>query len=983
MALYTIPPGHAFVDALAQGLLERAGGDPLALAAMLVLLPTRRACRSLREAFLRISEGRPMLLPRMMPLGELDEDELVLGGDATGDALDLPPALSGLKRQILLARLVMAMGGGRGGQDPTPDQAALLAAELARLLDQVQTEGLSFERLAALVPETYADHWQITLDFLKILTASWPEILEEMGALDSAERRNLVLRAQAETWRKAPPASPVIAAGSTGSIPATADLLATIAGLAQGCVVLPGLDTDLDEPSWQELDPAHPQYGLKKLLERIGADRAAVADWTGRGAPNPARNRLVSETMRPAATTEAWRSLPRLPGEALSGLSRIDCANPREEAGTIALIMREALQQEGATCALVTLDRSLARRVSSELERWGIGLDDSAGRPLAATPPGAFLRLLVRMMAEECAPLPLLALLKHPLAAGGDQETRFRSQVRLLERMVLRGPRPEAGIDGLLHALPEKAQRLRPWLTSLKGLLAPFATLMAEPKADLRALVRAHMECAEALAATDREAGAARLWKGEAGEVAARFAAELEEAAGPLGEIAPSRYPALLDALMGGQMVRPLFGGHPRLHVWGPLEARLQHADTLILGGLNEGTWPPEIQVDPWMSRPMREAFGLEPPERRHGLSAHDFAQALCAPKIVLTRAVKVDGVQTVPSRWLLRLDAVLDASGLLEDEQRRASWDHPPWPHWHEGMDRPAAVRAARAPEPRPPLAARPRRLSVTEIETWMRDPYAIYAKHVLGLRALDPLDADPGAADYGSLVHDSLEHFLRDNPDRLGADALERLLAAGRATFEEALAAPGIWAFWWPRFESVARWVIARETERRPRIVSISAEISGALELEGPGGKFLLTAKADRIDRTAEGKLEILDYKTGQPPGPKEVKAGFAPQLPLEAAMARLGGFKDLAAAPVDALIYWRLKGGEDGGEERAAGDDPAALADAALAGLQALIDTFDDERTPYQARPHPDKAPKYSDYLHLARVKEWATAGEDGDE
>lgn len=970
--VFTIPPGLPFVDTLAAGLMDKAGGDPLKLAEMIVLLPNRRACRSLRDAFLRLSGGRPLLLPRMRPIDAVDEDEMVL---SASEPLDIPPAIEPVERQLLLTRLVLAMGGGRGGVKPTPDQAARLAAELASLIDAVQIERLDWSRLGSLVPEDYAAHWQITLDFLELVTQAWPAILSERGLLDPQERVNRALDLMAQSWRETPPDFPVIAAGSTGSRPATADLLAVIAALPQGSVILPGLDCGLDEAGWAALDASHPQHGLKKLLDRLGLDRHRIPTFGRAPDPRAARSRLLSEALRPAATCEAWRDLPQWPETALSDVARLDAPGPREEAGAIALMLRQALETDGFTAALVTPDRNLARRVATELERWDISIDDSAGKPLALTEPGAFLRLVSAMVAERFSPHATLACLKHPMAAGGEDKAAFRAKVRRLDKRALRGARPAEGVAGLRAAAggDDKLGRL---LDGLAALTSPFAALMARETAPFAELVRAHMELAESLAGDDMLPGAARLWAGEAGEAAARFAAELAHAAPALGDIPTFAYGALLDQLLAGQVVRPHWGRHPRLFIWGPIEARLQHADLMVLGGLNEGTWPPQADADPWMSRPMREAFGLPPHERRVGLSAHDFAQGFAASRVVLTRSVRVDGTPTVPSRWLMRLDAIREAAGLEFGE------DATPWLDWHHVLDS-APRLAVQRPAPRPPVEARPRALSVTEIETWMRDPYAIYARHVLGLRALDPIDADPGAAEYGSLVHKAIELFLRRYPDTLPPDAEAKLVEVGREVFAETLSRPGLWAFWWPRFLSVARWVVAHEDARRSVVARVVPEVKGSLEIVAPAGPFTISARADRIDVLSDGTLALIDYKTGQPPSAREVAAGYAPQLPLEAAIARNGGFEDVPAAEVSRLLYWRLKGGEDGGEEKSAGDDPTQLAAEAVEGLAALVAVFDDPATPYEARPHPDYAPRYSDYLHLARVREWASTGEDGEE
>jgi len=979
--VFSIDPGRSFVDALAAGILAETGDDAAALARVTVLLPTRRACRALREAFLRRGGGRPLLLPTLTPLGDVDEDEILLGAwgaeEAVGAqvAADIPPAIGSLRRRLLLTRLILA-DKTRGA---TPDQAARLAGELARLIDQVHTERLDFARLKDLVPDDFAEHWRMTLDFLTIVTESWPKVLAEEGAIDPAERRNRLLEAQATTWRQRPPAHPIIAAGSTGTIPATADLLDAVARLPRGAVVLPGLDHDADDVTWSNLESTHPQYGMARLLDRLGVARADVREWPAPGMTTVPTTRaaLINQALRPA---DAGRGDERLDPRALDGVTRVDTAGPHEEAGVIALVLRQALENENATAALVTPDRTLARRVTAELARWGIAVDDSAGQPLGETPPGAFLRLGARMVAEALAPVALLATLKHPLAAGGFKPARFRALARRLEIMVLRGPRPAPGITGLRAAVAAGDKDLLALVDRLERITAPFTRLPNGPAASFRGLLRAHITMTEALAATDRQTGAERLWAGEAGEAAAAFIAELDEAAHDMPPIAGDAYPALLESLLAGLAVRPRYGRHPRLHIWGLLEARLQHADVLILGGLNEGTWPPEARPSPWMSRPMMERFGLPLPERRIGLTAHDFAQAFSAPTVTLTRAVRVEGTPTVPSRWLLRLANLVKGTDL---EERFA--DPGAWRPWQALLDTPTTTLPPVRPAPIPPVDARPRKLSVTQIETWMRDPYSIYARHVLKLAALDPIDADPGAADYGNFIHSALDAFVKTipAPAPLPQDSYERLLAIGRQAFGTALDRPGVWAFWWPRFERVARWFLAIEATRRAALTASASEIKGSLWVDGPAGRFELTAKADRIDRQRDGTLVLIDYKTGAPPSSNEVAAGFAPQLPLEALIAEAGGFAGVPKATVAALEYWRLRGADPAGERRVIGDDPRPLIDEARAGLHALIAAFDRPETPYEARPRPDKAPPFSDYEHLARVKEWASGfGEDGE-
>jgi len=994
-AVYTIPAGVSFVDAFAAGLRELLGEAPEALAAARILLPTRRACRSLTLAFVRQAGGRPLLLPRMTPLGDLDEDEVsfdemtaMLGAAGA----EIPPAIPALRRQLLLARhVVRVMGSAR----TTPAQAAQLAGELGRLFDQIHTERLDIAGLDGLVPDDLARHWQVTLEFLRPIATQWQETLRAEGCIDPADRRRRLLEAQAAAWRMSPPTTPVIAAGSTGSLPATADLMAVIAGLPQGAVVLPGLDTASDAATWKAIDveaddpafasaQAHPQFGLAHLLRRLGVERASVRPWPAPGVadPLPARADLLARALAPASCPPA-APIEAADARAFAGVTLVAAASPEEEARTIALLMRGVLEAPDRTAALVTPDRALARRVAVELHRWDIAVDDSGGRPLAETPPAAFLRLIAQAAAEALAPVPLLAVLGHPLAAGGRAPAAFRSAVRALELRALRGLRPAPGIDGLRRAASRKDganDRVLVIVDTIEVALHPLIRLFEQPSVSPAEILAAQIAAAEALAATDQLPGAARLWAGDDGEALAGFAAELAEALRQDQPMPPSEWPELFDVLLAGRAVRPRWGRHPRLAIWGPLEARLQHADVTILGGLNEESWPPRAHPGPWMSRPMLAAFGLPLPERRIGLSAHDFCQGFAAPEVWLTRAARREGAPTVPCRWLLRLQVLLHATAWPQESAARAA----PWLHWQRLLDAPGDIAPVSPPAPTPPLTARPRQLSVTQIETWIRDPYAVYARHVLRLRPLEPLDAEPEAADFGTFVHTAINAFLRDpsGADEDAAEACARLQEHGRRAFGDLLERPAVRAFWWPRFQRIARWFVINEASRRDGLLSSFSEIEGRMEITAPGGPFLLTAKADRIDHLLDGSLCVVDYKTGAPPSAKDVETGGAPQLPLEAAIARAGGFPGIpAGVSVSAMEYWHLPGDEAGGSccpaaKKAVPDD---LAQNAAERLAALVATFDDPATPYAALPRPHLAPRFSDYAHLARVKEWTAEAE----
>ena len=1071
----SIPAGVSFADTLAVALLREADGDPLKLAEMTVLLPNRRACRTLQEAFLRNAFSSPdlsadadmrrrwdgqgggsrrtiaenlrslpppqpspilgegelrssaSLLPRLMPIGDLDSDDLsVLGGALFGAAADIPPAIGELKRRMLLARLIMAAPA-RGGPRANAirlDQAAQLAAELARLLDQVETERKDLSALEGLVPESLAEHWQLTINFLDILRRAWPEILADEGAIDPADRRNRLLDLQRAVWEAAPPSAPIIAAGSTGSIPAAADLMHTIARLPRGAVYLPGLDRAPSDEDWQAIaeDPSHPQYGLAHLLMRFEITRDAVTDVVipppptrgrvgvgeasddslapERGFPLPTlpqfggggiRAEIVSAALLPAECTHGWKEraetmLPLEVGAAMAGVTRIDCQSEREEAQIIALALRRFVaEREDGVAALVTPDRTLARRVAGELKRWRIEIDDSAGQPLSQTAPGAYLLALCDAAAQEWSPIPLLALLKHPLAAARRTLGSLRRSARRLDCKVLRGPRPAPGWDGLRQAIDTRTRDEHAplsaidaeKLTRIVGALARATEAMADwtekrpPIERLRALVAS----AEALAATDAESGVQRLWRGEAGEALSDFVHDALQSFAGLPGVAAEDFTALMLELLSGVAVRPRFGKHPRLAIWGPLEARLQQADLLVLGSLNEATWPAESAIDPWLNRPMRHSFGLPAPERKIGLSAHDFQQAMGAPKVLLTRAERVDGAPTVPSRWLLRLDAFLTcaAEGLPSNTgalERRLA----------HVIDRPQTVKPGVRPKPRPGAARRPAQLSVTQIEAWRRNPYAIYARHILRLKKLDPLDQDPGAADLGNAVHKALHAFTERFPHALPSDALALLRADGEEAFRPWLDRPNVWAFWQPRFQRIAAWWLGVERGRRTALMTaIATERKGELALPGLVSPFTLTARADRIDVWRDGGLTIIDYKTGTLPKKEDIELGFAPQLTLEAAMALAGAFQGVAGSAIAELAHWKLSGNREGGAVDRVKGDLTALADAAISGLIALVRDFSDDNAAYAATPDAAYAPTYDDYAHLARNTEWLSERE----
>jgi ATP-dependent helicase/nuclease subunit B len=1021
--LYTIPPSAPFLSTLARavlaGDLPAACGtkpDPLDLPRAVIYLPTRRAVRALRDAFLDAAGGAAVLLPSIRALGDPDEDEaIIFGGEGdteegfarAGGARAIDP----LERRLALMRLVLAWskrlhesGEASPGQPvppiATPAQASYLAADLGILMDFIESEEVDLSALEDLAPEDYAEHWAKTVDFLRIVTEHWPAHLSEQGLVSPTARRNALMDFEAGRLRAYPPTGPVIAAGSTGTVPATARLLKVIASLPNGAVVLPGLDFSLDAESWASLPehPEHPQAGMAKLLTELGASREDVSYVPG-SAPDErqqARLDFASEVLRPAGETDRWQTYLESDGAraqlagGLAGLQAIETPTAHDEAEAIALVLRETVETPGKTAALITPDRTLARRVAARLKAYDLVIDDSAGVPVARTLPGGFLDLIAAVSADF-APPELMALLKHPLALLGREPATIREAARILERIAFRDVYVGQGLAGAAEAVkaaPDKESRRRnavgiedqrialKLIDDLRGAFAPLSALFADAALHTAAeFAGAHVAAAEALA-SDSAGSSSHLWQGTAGEAMSVLLAELIAQGGKV-QLAPADYAPFYRSLLAGRVARPRRPAHPRLFIWGPLEARLQQPDVVILGSLNEGVWPRPQEASPWLSRPMAAKLGLPPPERRIGLSAHDFAQALGAPTVYLSRAVKADGVPTVPSRWLQRLNAIIEAAELKE---RIVSAQ--PWASWARERDAAPAFAPVDPPRPCPPVEARPRRLSVTRIEHLLANPYAIFARYILGLEAMKPLGELPDNAMRGQIVHHALHQFALNHPKHLPADIAAELIASADDLLSALGGSPRVEAFWRPGFARFAKWFAETEPTRRSGIERVMTEVDGALDLEVERG-FRLTARADRIDLREDGGVVIYDYKTGRVPTVSQVDKLYAPQLPLEAAIVAGGGFVTVGAREVRGLQYVRASGRGEGGEEQpAAKAAPSALADKALADLTGLIEHFDRQDTPYEAQRRPSTAfariYDYDDYAHLARLAEWETLG-----
>lgn len=983
-SLYSIAAHRGFADALVAGLIPRYHEDGFGLARLTLLLPSRRAVRIVTEAFVRASGdgGGGLLLPRMVVVGDLDLDE-TLGPllDPLGQGADLPPAADPIGRLLALAEMLRADPDTRGQSAPS---LLRQARALAQAMDRLAVEDVAFEAL--LDPEVVglvgdlASHWQEgTRQFARMLV-QWRAHCAARGEIDAPVRRNLLLAHVAERWRREPPPLPVVAAGVTSAAPAVAQLLRVVADLPQGAVILPDLDLALPDAVWDSLGLAgntqkpgspifgrgdvatHPQYHLKLLLARMGIARGEVQPWhrSGPAAAPPARARAISNLFLPPEASASWAQLPA-EARRLSGVRLMETAHPEEEAQALAVLVRQALAEPEKRIAVITPDRDLAQRLVAHLERWGIVADDTAGRPLAQAPAGRVLLQLAEVVATSAVPVPLLALLGHPLVQRGEGRAAWLERVRQLD-LVLRGPRPGPGLEAVRRAVAAREKDfpgLSMWWDGVAAQLAPLVDEAAPPS--LAAGLDLLAEVGEALCGP-------ALWAEADGRALAGFVEAWRDAAALSAlPVEPAELHALLGDALAEIAVRPPYGGHPRLAIYGLLEARMSRADMVICAGMTEGGWPAAPAPDPLLAPPVLRALGIPGADFRIGLAAHDLAAALGAPEVVLSHAQRDAAGPVIPSRFLLRIRAMLGRELERETEAVQIA----------RALD--AAPAAEPYPQPRPMPSAVQRRVSIssTALDRLRGDPYQFYAQAILHLRPLDPLDAAPTPAWRGTAVHEVLRQW-HDAGSRSG-----ELLPLAERTLAEMSAHPFMRGLWRPRLLAALRWVEDHNAElalqgRTP----VLWEEKGAIEIKG----ITLHGRADRIDRLADGTLAVVDYKTGTPPSGKTVQEGFALQLGLVGLIAERGGFAG-ARGSARCFEYWALKKQADSfgymvepvleGRKKT-GLPRENFVPETLRYLTDAIDRWILGTEPFTARPNPD-LPGYTDYDQLMRLEEWQGRGE----
>ncbi|MEC3861600.1 double-strand break repair protein AddB [Mesobacterium sp. TK19101] len=963
--LFGLPPGVDFPAAFLRGLDRMLEGQPPeAIGRVEVIVNTTRMRRRLRSL---LDNGPPRIQPRLRLLTESTDPR---------DMAGLPNAVPPLRRRLELAQLVARLL----DADPTlaPRNTLFdLADSLASLMDEMQGEGVSPENIAALDVSDQSGHWQRALRFLKVLQPYF-ELATDAPDTEALQRQSVLRRIA--RWQANPPRHPVILAGSTGSRGTTRLLMEAVARLPQGAVVLPGFDFDMPAPVWDTLGDAltgedHPQFRFARLMVELGLRREAVARWDDTPPPSPARNAVLSLALRPAPVTDQWlRDGPFLPdlSNAMANVTLVEAASPRDEALAIALRLRQAAE-DGQTAALITPDRMLTRQVTAALDRWGILPDDSAGTPPQLTPPGRFMRHVAGLFIRDLTAEALLTLLKHPLCHAGAGRSQHNLNTRDLELHIRRKGWPFPTAEKLLAW--GEARNRSDWAAWVAHLFCQPPVAGPLP---LTEWVKRHLDRAQGLCAGSESDDARVLWAESAGREVHKIVTDLQDQAPHGGDMTARDYADLFGAVLSKGEVRNPVTPHPTVLIWGTLEARVMGADLLILGALNEGTWPEMPKADPWLNRRMRHDAGLLVPERRIGLSAHDFQQAFGGQEVWVTLALKSQDAETVPSRWINRLINLLNGlpnrNGHAALDQMRGRGNE--WLALARASEAPKPALPAPRPAPRPPVAARPRHLSVTEIQHLIRNPYAIYAKHVLNLRPLMPLQRTADPMIRGTVIHDIFQQFIAETMEDSDRLTRARLMQIAEEIVARDIPWPAIRHVWLARVDRVADWFIAREHQRRELAQPVMLEKKATARMSAPD--FALTGKVDRIDMDTEGRAHVYDYKTGTPPTTSQQKH-FDKQLLLEAAMIEQGVFKPLFPQYVAQAVYIGL--GATPREQTAPLDEitPSELWDQ----FGKLIAAYDDPDRGYPARNASFSEHEVTDYDQLSRFGEWDGAQPPDDE
>ena len=931
--LFTIPAGHSVAALSAQHVLSQVAREQLPHA--LLLLPTRRACHAMRQAFMPLLMGETSLLPRMVALADLESEWPLLVPDRFWHAMEaIPSAMPASQQRYVLAKAVRMFEEKRRASPVALDDALALADELMALQDDCARAGVALapETLRPLLYADMATHWEQSLQFLGIVSARWADIEAEMGLTIAANREVRILQALSDLWQQQPPNFPVFVIGSTGSHEATARLMQVVATMASGYVMLPGIDGTMEEGEWQAITLGHPLFHVKNFCDRLSL---SLPDTTPLAS---GKRSLWLDALANADAIPSWQQIS-LP--AYDHIRLISCAHAEEEARVISLLLRETLEMPEKRVALITPDESLMARVAAHMQRYGVTVDRLSAGTLASTEAGSLWLALAEAMDDPSRMLLLRHLLHHPLLNLDDD---FMQSI-------------EPHWYGVMTHRPGQLPRLPDALRQ-----HPQAALLQNTLREMADYTRSQRSVSEWIDACEH---LLRQWGADSGsgQEALEEALETLRMADMFGPIASDEFLALLREVLREKWRDVALNAHPNLLMLTPAEARLQQFDRVILANMQECQWPGEYVPNAWLNMAAKAALGLPSPAERTSLMAHDMLMLASSGEVFLTYPRRHGGSPTTRSRFIERLVTLLATHGVEESTINAAQYVL-----WANALDTAYKFTPEPAIYPKPAANQRPHRFSVSSIDWLLTDPFAFYAEYVLKLKPINAIDAELEARDFGSLCHRAIEMLTKHwNSQNRIADKNELRAIADHA-LRDFSDRPQVALFWRTRLLRALEFVNQQEPLRRTQALQVDCEkeVEAALML-ADDQPITLYGRIDRLEQAASA-YSIVDYKAGTAPTAKNMIEGKDVQLLAYAMMLEARGDH------VDEMGYWKLPHGPHAGDIRTVMMD--ALKAAGLTDqLRELLRTALAETTPFLARPNASNDRFDNDYDGISRYDEWA--------
>lgn len=884
----------SILERAAKAMAALTHDNPLALIHHTLFLPTRRSARAFEKCLAAHTEHGLFSPPRIIALTDFPPEAF----DCEQSAI-LPTAT---ERHLLMVELLR----GKHFDALLGEQKSLpqLLSHASALLDQID-ELFLFEvpqdNLSSLVRHDLPQNQIQALRVLHQVYSEWEPFLKRQGFCDPTQMRVVRYREYIKTLRDYP--HPVIALGIEAAYGFVRDLLKAIMKTRGGAVILGGPEDG--ELSRRDSEKAHhPDFHLNRLLESMGCERSTLS-FINSTKEHPRRLLLEGVFQN---HTNVTTSGP-LKEEETKNLFLLESGTLFEEAEAITLMMAEAVVDPLKTVALVTTNQTLTAYVMALLERFGIKADHSKAHAFRSTPLGRLLLLVASFLVSPYSPVTLLSLLKHPYVSLDQGRLSVLALARFLENNVMRTDRMVRGErDLFIKTMPEGEKAL---LTKLLNMKERGQNLLhgKEPTSLAQALLLLQSSLEELCFKTTLE-GIGSIYDTPEGEKFKGWIASVMVS--PLGKttLEMQHFPSILRELMDAIPVSKAWGYHPRVFILGPLETRLLSFDRVILADFNEGRWPRKSSDAVWMNQRMRQDVGIVSDVIQMSQEADDLRALLSLKEVFITRALRVDGSPSVPSRWLLRLQAFCTQKNV-----QLSSVDHyKEWARliWHEPLKKVnPLLRPLEKPMALPPLGARPKRLTISGLNLLKRNPYAFYVNSILKLNALKPLIHQLDALQFGVRLHQVLADalILEDSGSRLTHDVLNAL---GGRIFASYTSSP-LWRYFWQhRLNECFDHFLSLDKNLSYAPQKRFGEVKVTFPFHTDFGDFEIIAKADRLDLITPHGAVLIDYKTGRTPTASSIKKGEDIQLALEGVMVNEGAFRICDAQVTKGLEYWDLKNG-----------------------------------------------------------------------